>query len=87
MVTELSYCMTRTEEGHLAKCREISVESMGRSPDEAVGRLREAILEYLASDEAVAPPTQMPSPSVIKLVLVVQPERDSQGPGDCPEAT
>jgi hypothetical protein len=90
MVTRLTYSMTRGEDGYVARCEELSVESTGGSPEMAIGRLRKAIEQELTSVEAVGPPSRPPAPPIIELVAKgagqIQPERDPQGPGDSPAA-
>jgi hypothetical protein len=87
MVLKLSYGMTRSDDGYLAKCRELSAEAMGRSPEKAIEALRAAVAEGLSTIEAVGPPSRPPSPPQIELVAEVEPEApDPQGPGDSPAA-
>ena len=43
MVTNLSYRMTCTDDGYVAKCEELSVEASGPSPLDALRALRVAI--------------------------------------------
>jgi hypothetical protein len=86
MVDKLSYTMTRCDGGFIAKCRELSVEATGGSPEKALGALREAILEELSTTEAVGPPSRPPSPPRIELVAALEQAPDPQGPGDSPAA-
>jgi hypothetical protein len=88
MVTRLTYSMTRGEDGYVARCEELSVESTGRSPEMAIGALRKAIEQELTSVEAVGPPSRPPAPPIIELVAAGhdEPEPDPQGPGDSPAA-
>jgi hypothetical protein len=74
MVTRLTYTMTRGEDGYVARCEELSVESTGRSPETSV--------------EAVGPPSRPPAPPIIELVAKGQVELqdDPQSPGDSPAA-
>lgn len=88
MVTKLSYSMTQGEDGYVARCGELSVESTGRSPELAIAALRKAIERELTTVEAVGPPSRPPAPPSIELVAAgqVAPDRDPQGPGDSPAA-
>jgi hypothetical protein len=88
MVTRLTYTMTRGEDGYVARCEELSVESTGRSPEIAISALRKAIEQELTSVEAVGPPSRPPAPPIIELVAKGQVELqdDPQSPGDSPAA-
>jgi hypothetical protein len=68
MTTRLTYNVVQAEGGYLARCEELSVESIGTSPDVAVRALRKAIVQRLTSVEAVAPPSRPPPPPQLELL-------------------
>jgi hypothetical protein len=82
MTTKLSYRVMPSDGEYLARCEELPVESIGRSPEDAIEALRRAIAAHLASVEAVAPPSRPDAPPRIELCAVVEQEPDRQGPGD-----
>ncbi len=56
----------------LAQCEEVDRAGEGRSPDEALASLREALEEYFGHAEAVAPPAQTPQ-EAIEIIVVDAP--------------
>jgi hypothetical protein len=66
--------VSQVGERWLAQCEEVDRAGEGRTPDEAIACLREALQEYFGHAEAVAPPAQLPDES-IEIVVV-----DSPGP-------
>ena len=86
MITRFTYRMMQTDDGYVAHCEELSVESTGRSPEGAIESLRKALEQRLTSVEAVGPPSRPPARPCIELVAAAQPARDPQGPGDSPAA-
>jgi hypothetical protein len=86
MATKLTYELTETPDGYLARCVESSIEAMGSTPRQALTALKEAIEQSLLSVEAVAPPSRPPSPPCIDLLPAAPPQVEPQGPGDSPAA-
>jgi hypothetical protein len=56
----------------LAQCEEVDRAGEGRTAEEAIASLREALEEYFGHAEAVAPPAQPPRES-IEIVVVDAP--------------
>ena len=73
----VSAVLTQAAGVWLAECEEIERTGEGRTPDEAVASLREALKEYFAV-EAVAPPSEVVA-EPIEIVIV-------GGPPDVPLA-
>jgi predicted RNase H-like HicB family nuclease len=59
----VSAVLTQTQELWLAQCEEIDRSGEGRTPDEALASLRQALEEYF-DVEAVAPPPDSPTPRI-----------------------
>jgi predicted RNase H-like HicB family nuclease len=66
---KLSATLSEVPGSWVAQCEEIDRTGEGRTPDEAVASLREALREYFAV-EAVAPPSHAPPPEPIEIVIV-----------------
>jgi predicted RNase H-like HicB family nuclease len=64
--------VSRDGERWLAQCEEVDRAGEGRTADEAIACLREALEEYFGHAEAVAPPAQPPRES-IEIVVVDAP--------------
>lgn len=88
MPTKITYRMTQTDDGYVAKCEELSVEALGRSPAQALAALRKEVEQRLASVDAVAPPSRPPPPPSLELIPVAPEANDAdpEGPGDSPAA-
>ena len=69
---KVSATLTEVPGSWVAECEEIDRTGEGRTPDEAVASLREALKEYFAV-EAVAPPSNAPPPEPIEIVIVSGP--------------
>ncbi len=67
----VSAVLTRTPELWLAQCEEVDRTGEGRTPDEALASLRQALVEYF-DVEAVAPPSEPVTPP-IEIVVVAAP--------------
>jgi predicted RNase H-like HicB family nuclease len=74
----VSAVLTQTAGVWLAECEEVDRAGEGKTPDEALANLREALAEYFAQAEAVAPP---PSASLshepIEIVVLNDPRSPS----------
>ncbi len=68
---KVSAILTQTPELWLAECEEVDRTGEGRTPEEAVASLRQALHEYF-DVEAVAPPEQRVS-ETIEIVIVDAP--------------
>ena len=68
---KVSAVLTHADDVWLAHCEEVDRTGEGRTADEAVASLREALREYF-DVEAVAPPTEAPKPA-IEIVIVDSP--------------
>ena len=68
---KVSVILTQTPDLWLAECEEVDRTGEGRTADEAVASLREALREYF-DVEAVAPPAQR-VPETIEMVIVDAP--------------
>jgi predicted RNase H-like HicB family nuclease len=68
---KVTVILTQTSDLWLAECEEIDRTGEGRTPDEAVASLRQALREYF-DVEAVAPPAQQ-VPETIEMVIVNPP--------------
>ena len=84
MRTKLTYRLSSSDGGgYVATCVEAPVESLGRTPEEALQALRRALEARLGSVEAVGPPSRpRSSPQIDLIAAVEESERDPQGPGD-----
>jgi hypothetical protein len=86
MSTTLTYRVTQDDDGYVAKCEELPVESSGSSHEGALEALRKAITQHLGSVEAVAPPSHLPPPPRFELRPAREDDVEPQGPGDSPAA-
>jgi predicted RNase H-like HicB family nuclease len=68
---KVSVVLTQTPDLWLAECEEVDRTGEGKTADEAVASLRQALREYF-DVEAVAPPAQ-PVPETIEMVIVDAP--------------
>jgi hypothetical protein len=68
---KVSAILTQTDDVWLAQCEEVDRTGEGRTADEAVASLREALRAYF-DVEAVAPPTEAPAPA-IEIIIVDAP--------------
>jgi predicted RNase H-like HicB family nuclease len=68
---KVSAVLTETSGTWLAECEEVERTGEGRTPDEAIASLREALKEYFAV-EAVAPPSDT-SADPIEIVVLDRP--------------
>jgi hypothetical protein len=66
---KVSATLTEMPGSWVAQCEEIDRTGEGRTPDEAVACLREALKDYF-DVQAVAPPPDAPSPEPIEIVIV-----------------
>jgi predicted RNase H-like HicB family nuclease len=55
---KVSAVLTQTAGSWLAHCEEVDRAGEGRTPDEALASLREALEEYFGGAQAVAPPAE-----------------------------
>jgi hypothetical protein len=67
--------MPQTPELWVAECEEVDRTGEGRTPDEALACLRQALMDYF-DVEAVAPPAEI-APSPIEIVIVAPPTNAS----------
>jgi hypothetical protein len=66
---KVSATLTELPGSWVAQCEEIDRTGEGRTPDEAVECLRQALEEYFAV-EAVAPPPDAPPAGPIEIVIL-----------------
>ncbi len=66
---KVSATLTQMPESWVAECEEVDRTGEGRTPDEAVACLRQALKEYF-DVQAVAPPPDASSPEPIEIVIV-----------------
>jgi hypothetical protein len=65
----LSAVLTQGNDFWLAHCEEVDRTGEGRTPDEALASLRDALAEYF-DVQAVAPPSDAAPPSSIEIIIV-----------------
>jgi hypothetical protein len=68
---KVSAVLTQTSELWLAECEEVDRTGEGKTPDEAIASLRQALSDYF-DVEAVAPPAQRVE-ETIEIVIVDAP--------------
>jgi hypothetical protein len=66
---KVSATLTEMPGSWVAQCEEVDRTGEGRTPDEAVACLRQALRDYF-DVEAVAPPPDLPAPEPIEIVIV-----------------
>jgi hypothetical protein len=66
---KVSATLTEMPGSWVAQCEEIDRTGEGRTPDEAVASLRQALKDYF-DVQAVAPPPDIPPPEPIEIVIV-----------------
>ncbi|HYG57687.1 MAG TPA: type II toxin-antitoxin system HicB family antitoxin [Symbiobacteriaceae bacterium] len=66
----LTAAVTRDGNWYVAKCLEVEVTSQGKSVEEALGNLREALELYFDDDDAPGP---MPSPIIAPVEIERRP--------------
>ena len=80
-----TYRLGEDPEGVFATCVELPVSVVAPTEEEALAALHRAICEHLTHNEAVAPTTSVPVPSV-QLAPAAKEPPEPQGPGDSPAA-
>jgi hypothetical protein len=66
---KVSATLTEMPGSWVAQCEEVDRTGEGRTPDEAVACLRQALRDYF-DVQAVAPPREVPAPEPIEIVIV-----------------
>ena len=66
---KVSATLTEMPGSWVAQCEEIDRTGEGRTPDEAVASLRQALKDYF-DVQAVAPPPDIPPPEPNEIVIV-----------------
>jgi predicted RNase H-like HicB family nuclease len=72
---KVSAVLTQTAGLWLAQCEEVDRAGEGKTPDEALASLREALEEYFGQIEAVAPPpsSALAPPEPIEIIVIDDP--------------
>jgi predicted RNase H-like HicB family nuclease len=67
--------LTQADGQWLAQCEEVDRAGEGRTPDEALASLREALRDYFSEAQAVAPPPdgERPPPESIEIIVTDDP--------------
>jgi predicted RNase H-like HicB family nuclease len=76
--------LTQADGQWLAECEEVDRAGEGRTPDEALASLREALKDYFSEAQAVAPPPEGegPPPESIEIVVTDDPRTRAPRTGD-----
>ena len=74
--------LTQADGAWLAECEEVDRAGEGRTPDEALASLRDALKDYFNETQAVAPPPdgERAPPESIEIVVI----DDPRSPGESP---